>query len=1285
MPNYREKYSNYMTDARGNHVPCGSIFPVLSDEYEGAQDPHYAYKGYLYCDGRTLNIREYPQLYSIIRNTYGGSTQKTVTQAAAAGGIRRSYFINNKMFINFYKDPSINANVKRPYPYDAVLRFNSLGAFPSGLFTLNNFYGLKSPTENTSSFTTADDFAYEVAFPAGVNLSLINQANYTINFAIGSPAPTHPSIIVSKSYSIRDTPYQIGTFKLPDYRQRKIVGYGPVNGAGTSTVENAINNFVGQTGGTWYISKNTIVDSLEFFTVGDVKTTGYNNTIADISAYVTGSVKYTVGPVEDYTFPFPPAHSHRILSAEADAARIVQLGTDQVDRYAVTYLTSRANIIGFEPDGEAGAALGHSHGLLGTSLQSAAQATYGNVNGIGSKTNGNYDVSEGPTIIVSAMTYSSASGRITVNTSGDHGFDAGDVVSINGASPAQYSGNFTILANGLSSQSFQVLPTNGAPGTGSATGTITVKLANGYFLEQEVEQPPKAYVVDNDTLVGGKEQVFQIPGNAVTLKEEFLNSPGNRTVTLPDAGLGTIIGIEANIIAPGGGGADSDTDGTAGGYASFSIEVDGVLQTIYVYGGGGGRARSTGGAGGTVSIPQALVNDDRFQITVTTADAGDNGGAAGTGSSVIAGGGPQSPPGPGSGGSGIASEKIQNNTGGTTTYTSTGSWTIPAADANEVSRSINVSLSGGGGGRGNTNANSGCSPPAIGGNGSSGKRLSGTLRQTAGTLSWQIGAAGGQGFNNKDGNTGTGSEAGPSTGGSGAGGTRGGNGGTGAWGNGATAGAGGGVTGLFYDGTAIAGAAGGGGGGGSGGGFNGGGTTDGCYAGADGTSETVGLISTTNALDFDDGGNGSSSGCTSGGGGGGGGGCGTTNGSSGGTAGQAGVGHNGNGGGTGGARGASAYRSDYWSGAVSASDGAGQNSGGYVTIQFSNSVRYYDPSGGGGGQGGIVQISITGIIAPSYITLQSPGQGGGNAGDGQNGRVYIRYVGQTAGTELPGITTDPNGNYYSCATDGTPTGGKLEGDVWISSTDNNIIPVNGGTGSGNNGGFSVSGVPFLGAKVQRYIRFSGASTSSGGDRQLVVGTFNLTECNKIRFSVIRGSGQNGGDPPEEALNLFFRKSGQTSTTLFDSILLASNNVSGWQSVELTLPEGAQIRDAGVTLIISQDRPAGANDNATATLDNYGLAGITFFYDPILQNTFVSTGGATLPPNRAIDGSPVGNDVGIDEVRRTVTAVKASLTVTDGIFTMSSSTPIVTTAAVVPERDIPLITKYHRVKYLIKSY
>ena len=39
---------------------------------------------------------------------------------------------------------------------------------------------------------------------------------------------------------------------------------------------------------------------------------------------------------------------------------------------------------------------------------------------------------------------------------------------------------------------------------------------------------------------------------------------------------------------------------------------------------------------------------------------------------------------------------------------------------------------------------------------------------------------------------------------------------------------------------------------------------------------------------------------------------------------------------------------------------------------------------------------------------------------------------------------------------------------------------------------------------------------------------------------------------------------------------------------------------------------------------------------------------------------------------------------EGKFEMSSSTPISVTADAIPESNIPLITKYHRVKYLIKA-
>ena len=1314
MANYRAKYGNYHSDTSGLHAPVGSILPVFADGYQLTNDPDYAYRGHLYCNGQSLRIRDYPELYSVLRNQYGGSGSQTITQPAQAGGMRRTFWIGSgvfaKMFINFYRDGSINANVKRPYPYGAVFRFTtdagSLGSFDQSenLFAVNTFYTLLEPSVDVSAFQVANEHTYEIGFPDGTDLTAITQALYTLNF---TTTETHPTAIVQKSYNLRDTPYQIGTFNLPDYRNRKIVGFGEVNGAGTSTVENAINNFVGQTGGQWFISKDTLVSSQSFFVVGDIKTTGYTSTIADVPAYVTGEVTYTVGPMEDYVFPFPPQHTHRILSAEADETKIAELGAGEVDKYASNYITSRANVIAFEPDGEAGSALGHSHGLLGVPLQSAQTATYGNVSGIGEDDgNYNYYVSEGATIAVLSMTYDGALNRIIIDTDGNHGFGVDDVITINGALPIEYSGNFTVLAEGLASQTIYVEPRPGEiPGSSPATGTISVKLANGYFVTAEIDVPPRAYVVDSDTKVGGKQEVFEIPGNAITLKEEVINQPGSKTVTLPDASQGEVIGIEVIMTAPGGGGADSDTDGQDGGYASFSIDVDGTLYTIYCYGGQGGQAGNSGGAGGTggtLSVPAVLTADSRFSINVIEGDDGQN-GITGSSSATALGGGPTTE-GSNRGGNGYSQQKQETVNVDVGTFTTDGEYDIPPPGQSELSRAIGIIMSGGGGGAGNPNANSGCSGSfpgwptndgsgtsqksgAVGGYGGNGKRLIGTLSQTGGTLSWEIGKGGNDGFNNKDGNSGTGTEAGATTGADGAGSTRGGNGGLGYWGNGATAGSGGGVTGLFLGGNAIAGAGGGGGGGGSGGGYNGGGTTDGCYAGGNAREEDVDLITTNGALDFADGANGNYTGCTAGGGGGGGAGCGIINQAEGGEAGLAGVGHNGNGGGTGGRRGASAVRSNQWVGDVSADNlGSPPSTDGYVSITFSQTNEYYDLTGGGGGQGASIAVEIQDIVAPVYVTLQGPGQGGGIGESGGPGQVYVRYAGQEEGTTIPGQTTVPTGNYYECDTDGTPQGAKLQGNVWQSSSDANMREISFGAGTGSIGGFAGSSIPFnTTQKITRYIPFTGLSTDTGGERLLEIGPFNLATVNTLRLTVIRGSGQNGGEDPEEALNLFYRKGASANSTLFSEVLLATNVVPGWQTIDLTLPEGDGIRDSNVTLILSQDRPINSNDNSTGNNDNYGLAAVTLFYDGFTQNTFVSTGGASIPGNLDDAGLPINNDVGIDQVRRTVTAVDASLQVTDGLFTMSSSTPIVTTAAVVPEKDIPLITKYHKVKYLIKAY
>ena len=1341
MATYRNSYSNYYSDKTGNHSPVGTILPVFADLNLGSQTPEYTYPQHLYCDGKELNIRDYPELYSIIQNTYGGSTAVIKTQASSPGGLRRSYIINDKLFFQFYYDPTNNkANVKRPYPFNAVLRFqlgtNPWGSFPSnGVFNQQTFYALIQPTEDVSSQAQTNEFAYEIAFPENQNidLSTVNASDYTFNFTSGD---THPEIVIQKGYTLQDYPYNIGTFNLPDYRNRKILGFGNVNGAGTATPENAVNNFVGQTGGQWYIAKDTLIDSGEFFVIGDVRTTGYNAIAADIGAQIVGSVKYQIGPMDDYTFPFPPTHQHRILSVEVDQTKQAERGAAEVDKFAVDYIDSRANISIFEPNGTAGGALGHSHGLIGVPLQNSLAATYGNANGIGETagTSGGqqyqYLISESASVNVTGMSYDVNSGLITVNTDGNHNFSVNDIVTVNGASPSEFSGNFTVLADSFGLTSFAVNPRDGeTPGQTSASGaSITVKLANGYFAETEVVVPPKMYAIDTNTLVGGKDIQFEIPGQTTTVKEEQFTVPQAGLVTIPDASLGNVSGCIIQIQAPGGGGADSDTDGQNGGFAEIGITVDGTFYTIRCQGGFGGQAGTDGGAGGnggSFIIPQALLDDARFTFNQLPGLNGEDGANVGTGFNDSLGGGLAGGNPVGTvttGGNGTAQVKTQTTNDPELTFTSNGSWSIPAAGTGEVSRTISIELSGGGGGPGNANANSNCvgqwpgwpqalsgKTGALGGYGGRGARIQGSISAQSGILSWGIGQGGNVGFNQRAGSNvqgttgndpatgqpwqnfpggiGTGTEPGGSSApASGAAGTLSGRGGRGAWGNGATAGSGGGVTGLYLDGTLIAGAGGGGGGGGSGGGYNGGGTTDGCYPGGNARGPAQSLIARSGPIDFANGGDGSQGGCSAGGGGGGGSACGILNVTPGGVGGQAGVGHNGNGGGTGGREGISAYRTDFWAGGISAdSNGALPTEPGYVKIQYSVINEYYDGVGGAGGAGADLFIGFNGVSTDVTYNLQSAGLGGGSGSNGAQGRIYVSYFAQDESTVVPGGQTVPTGRYYECDSDGNPIGTSFEANVWLSSTDNNIKPRGFGTGSGTTAGFvGGTAVPNNATgKIQQYIPFTGNANDASGKRQLEVGTFDLTGANKVRFTVIRGSGQNGGENPDQALNLFYRKGASNTVTLYSQILLGSNVNPAWQAVDLDIAEGNAIRDSQVTFIIEQDRGP-VYQTASAFDDNYGLGAITLFYDSNVVTTFISTGGATLQGNVDEGGNEINSDDGIDQVRREVSAVGAALTVTDGEFTMSSSTPITTTATVSAENNIPLITKYHRVKYLIKA-
>ena len=90
MATYRNSFNNYYSDKTGNHAPVGTILPVFADVNLAANDPEYAYPQHLYCDGKELLIRDYPELYSIIENRYGGGESVAKTQFNQPGGLRRS-------------------------------------------------------------------------------------------------------------------------------------------------------------------------------------------------------------------------------------------------------------------------------------------------------------------------------------------------------------------------------------------------------------------------------------------------------------------------------------------------------------------------------------------------------------------------------------------------------------------------------------------------------------------------------------------------------------------------------------------------------------------------------------------------------------------------------------------------------------------------------------------------------------------------------------------------------------------------------------------------------------------------------------------------------------------------------------------------------------------------------------------------------------------------------------------------------------------------------------------
>lgn len=135
-----------------------------------------------------------------------------------------------------------------------------------------------------------------------------------------------------------------GTFNLPNYKNRRIMGTGNVDGNSASSpvvitykapdpASNASGDAftAGAQGGNWYIKKidaqgdppdeqvysGTGSSDSKFFKLGSLVTSGSDNITGEVTYNITGNISADIGPVKDIIVTVPQ-HEHQVIVGQAD-------------------------------------------------------------------------------------------------------------------------------------------------------------------------------------------------------------------------------------------------------------------------------------------------------------------------------------------------------------------------------------------------------------------------------------------------------------------------------------------------------------------------------------------------------------------------------------------------------------------------------------------------------------------------------------------------------------------------------------------------------------------------------------------------------------------------------------------------------------------------------------------------------------------------------------------------------------------------------------------------------
>ena len=1041
-------------------------------------------------------------------------------------------------------------------------------------------------------------------------------------------------------------------FNVPDYKARKIIGAGGGVSGGGSPVSGNVISTVGATGGRWFFSK-TQQEAL--FDIGNIVISGYQNVTEFVGGSLKGEVTLQVGPLQEKMITAVPEHDHAILTSTAPQAGTFEGSGFMVDSCMAGYKDTTGQVNFFLPTD--GTPLFHTHGIVDYVITDPSLSTFGNTAGIGevvTKTITASDIigeAEGTKFnIPSHDLFTGYKIRVRSNDQTTQMSFIIDGVVVPFSQNTEWyvividDDNFYIAQTKYKARTGEALlaTTNGSGGQDIVL-EMAYKVAGDLPADQlTVIQKPAdtVYDIDDTYTIGGK--TLTIPGGSTTSSETILETttPGSYTIPAPTLAQSPISGVDGSLGGGGGGGGTSDIAGQNGGDSYYEFTYNGTTMKIVSEGGEGGEKGETTGAGG---------NGGGARI-VTGASGATN--ITGTGTYTVNGldiqitqyfpGNPGTSGGPSAGGIGGSTSYVLGAGGdgaktlyeGTNTISQTFNspsntfvnYTVPTTWPLDSLKAIITGGGGGSGGHGDGGA--GWWP----GNGGPGKTISVNIDTSTIAASLRV-YVGGGGTRGIDRTGGQGASEGFAPGGKGGNGTGGGGGG-----------GGGGASAIGTSSVMIAGAAGGGGGGAAGDSTQGADQNAG-PGGNDGAQNLSSVFSGS-------GGNGGNSVCTGGGGGGGGGGVGFGAGIGGG--GGAGNGSNARRDGYGATRGQSGFKGS-GSGPTASfiSQGNANNAGisavngqetdgggGSVEMVAVENTTFFGDGGGGGGSGSYIQFQfdVTDINAGTLVVGQS-GTPGSESGSG-----IIGY--QTTVSDDPSTGTSVTSGLFDTASP-------------------QVDYVQSGTGSGVNGGFaSVDGekyLRFFGNEAARFARTIPVNASSTNAKS--------AEMITVRFRVIRGNGSNGGEQPNEPLELFASNDNATSFTKIGTISSASGPTN-WTFVDIPLPNAYRV--ANLVLEVRQTRSGAGNPNN----DNFGIDYVSFIHEEV-ENTIT-----TYPSGKT--------DLGIEFITERILPQgdpinSAGLDVNEGTFTLSSAVKLSVDSALIPDIDIPLLTRYHLVKYMIRAY